>query len=126
MTEAHVFEKAQRRAAVRRNDPRAVEAHYDARSGRIVVRLSTGLDIGFDPRSAQGLETAGVDDLREVEITPSGLGLHFPRADADIYLPALIDGHFGSKAWERRVSRVEASRRNGKLGGRPKKLGVGA
>ena len=61
-----------------------------------------------------------------------GFGLHFPKLDADIYLPALLEGILGSRNWVaahlgalggRAKSRAKAaaSRRNGRLGGRPKK-----
>jgi hypothetical protein len=53
--------------------------------------------------------------------------------DADIYLRALLEGFLGSRRWMAaqmgkaggRVStkaKAAASRRNGKLGGRPRKL----
>jgi hypothetical protein len=32
-----------------------------------------------------------------VEFSPSGLGLHFPKLDADLYLPALLEGFLGSR-----------------------------
>ncbi len=79
--------------------PVAVEAHYDRGRGRVVVRLSTGLELAFAPRDAQGLERARAADLDSIEISASGLGLHFPKLDADLYLPALLEGRFGSEQW---------------------------
>jgi hypothetical protein len=29
-------------------------------------------------------------DLDTIEISPAGLGIHFPKLDADIYLPAIL------------------------------------
>jgi len=29
----------------------------------------------------------------------TGLGLHWPKLDADVYVPALLQGVFGSKQW---------------------------
>jgi hypothetical protein len=83
----------------RREEPFAVAARYDRRIGRIMVRLHTGIEIAFAPHETQGLEAAKVADLLEIEISPSGYGLHFPRVDSDLYLPALLDGVFGSRRW---------------------------
>ena len=128
------LKRANARAARRRtHGPIAVAARYDRRSGRVVVELSTGIDVMFSPQKAQGLEGAKPAQLGTIEISPSGLGLHFPKLDADLYLPALLDGWFGSKRWTaarlgergghaRTAAKRAASRENGKLGGRPRKV----
>ena len=121
-----------RGAATRAAFPAVAQVRYDRRIGRIVVALSGGLEIAFSPKHAQGLENARPADLEVIEISPSGLGIHFPRVDADIYLPALLEAMLGSKRWmAAEVGRIggaastklkaAAARRNGKLGGRPKK-----
>ena len=110
--------------------PRAVSAKYDRHSRRVVVQLSSNLGIFFSPRDAEGLESATPEDLNEIEISPSGYGLHFPTLDADIYLPSLLEGVFGSERWmasrmgtrggkARSAAKTLASRANGKKGGRP-------
>ena len=56
----------------------------------------------------------------------------FPKLDADLYLPALLNGWLGSRRWmaahmgerggrARSAAKRTASRENGKLGGRPRK-----
>ena len=127
------FTAAGRRAAARvAKAPTAVAARYDRRVGRLVIALSNGLEIAFKPHDAQGLEHAKPEELTGVEISPSGLGLHFPKLDADLYLPALLDGFFGARRWmaarmgkaggqATTDTKAAASRANGKLGGRPKK-----
>lgn len=119
--------------ARRRATPHAVAASYDQARGLVVVRLSTGLELAFPPQQAQGLETAAAEDLAAIEIDPPGFGLHFPRLDADLYLPALLEGLLGSKAWAaarmgqeggkaRTPAKQAAARANGRLGGRPRKV----
>jgi hypothetical protein len=133
MAQHDAFDRANARAAERRQStPRAVSAKLDKNLGKIVIDLSTGLTIAFRPNDAQGLERATQTDLEEIEISPSGFGLHFPRIDADLYIPALLEGFFGSRSWAaarlgarggkaRTKAKAEASRVNGLLGGRPRK-----
>jgi hypothetical protein len=72
--------------------PRATAVRYDKMRRRIVVELSTGSEFAFPPHQAQGLESATPGDLRAIGISPSGYGLHFPKLDADLWLPALVGG----------------------------------
>lgn len=132
------FEAANRRGAEKKAAfPAAVSVRYDRRVGRVVIELATGLELAFSPKHAQGLEHAHPADLVDAEITPSGLGIHFPRLDADIYLPALLEGFLGTKSWiaaqagkiggaSKSEPKATAARQNGKLGGRPKKKDLAA
>jgi hypothetical protein len=79
--------------------PHAVAARYDRRVSRIVVSLSNGLELAFPPHLGEGLANTKPADLAVIEISPTGLGLHWPRLDADLYLPALLEGVFGSPRW---------------------------
>ena len=88
-----------RAAARQKSTPRANSAVFDKHQGKVVVELSSGLTIAFKPADTQGLETAKSADLAEIEISPSGFGLHFPELDVDLYIPALLEGFFGSKKW---------------------------
>jgi hypothetical protein len=128
------FQAANRRAVARlRRTPVATAVRYDRRIGRIVIDLSSGLEVAFRANDAQGLERAKPSELSKIEISPSGLGIRFPLLDADLYLPALLEGFLGSRRWMAaqmgkaggKVStkaKAAAARRNGKLGGRPRKL----
>jgi hypothetical protein len=128
------IEAANERAAARLSrTPMATAARYDRRIGRLVIDLSSGLSIAFRPQDAQGLEPAKPEQLTRIEISPSGLGRHFPAIDADIYLPGLLGGFLVSRRWmaaqlgkaggsAKSRAKTAAVRANGKLGGRPKKV----
>lgn len=124
--------QAEARMQAQRQAGHAVAARYDRRASRIVVRLNTGLELTFPPSLAEGLADAAPDDLSEIEITPAGLGLHWPRLDADLYIPALLQGVFGSPRWmaallgakggrARSPAKAASARANGRMGGRPRK-----
>jgi len=99
LTEADVRAAEKRMQARLKGQPRAVSARYDRRGERIVVRLSNGLDLRVPVNLAEGLAGAKPADLAEVEISPTGLGLHWPRLDADLHLPSLLEGLFGTRRW---------------------------
>ncbi len=128
------FERANRRARdLQASVPRAVSARYDRRNGHIVIELSSNLILSFSPRDAQGLDNARPSQLEEIEVSPSGFGIHFPKLDADLYVPGLLEGFLGSKKWmasrlgqaggqSRSRAKRAASKANGRLGGRPRKI----
>lgn len=128
-----VFQAAQKRATDRlKKTPVATAAKFDAKQGRIVVAMSSGLELSFKPTDVQSLEAAKPQDLAEIEISPAGLGLHFPALDADIYIPGLLEGFLGSRKWMAQKlgqlggrstshAKSDAARANGAKGGRPRK-----
>jgi hypothetical protein len=132
ITDEDIREAEDRMRARLDETPRAVSARYDRNRSRIIVDLSNGLELAFPPQLAEGLDNAGFADLEKIEISPTGLGLHWPALDADLYVPALLHGVFGSPAWTARVlgrtggqsrspAKIDAARENGKRGGRPRK-----
>jgi hypothetical protein len=126
------FEEAERRMAKLREAGHAVSARYDRRKSRIVVMLNTGVQLAFPTELAEGLAGAQPESLAEIEISPAGLGLYWPLLDVDVYVPALLQGVFGSKNWmarqlganggrSRTTAKAMAARANGLKGGRPRK-----
>ena len=123
--------------ARRRTGPLATGARYDGRTHRVVIVLRSGVEIAVPPAVVEGLSDAPRDALRSVEVTPSGLGLHFPDLDVDLDIPALLAGVTGSRTWmagelgrrggmARTAAKAAASRANGRKGGRPKRQAVPA
>lgn len=114
------------------SEPRAKSARYDAVSRKIVLELTNGCTFMFPADLAQGLRGAPDDLLSEVSILGRGQGLHWEKLDADLSIPGLVMGIFGSHAWMKELAhrggiakspaKTAAARANGAKGGRPRKL----
>lgn len=111
-------------------EPRAVAARYDAETDRIVVDLASGATFAFPPALVEFLQDATPEQLAEVEVQGAGFGLHWETLDVDYTVPGLMNGVFGTARWmaarawpARSQAKAEASRVNGKKGGRPRKVG---
>jgi hypothetical protein len=80
---------------------------------------------------AQGLANAQASELIDIEISPQGTGLHWPKLDADLTVEGLLAGLFGSRSWMRThaakagrvksIAKTQAAKVNGAKGGRPRK-----
>jgi hypothetical protein len=97
-----------------------------------MVDLANGCLFAFPARLVQDLAQASDADLATIEIGPQGLGLYWPGIDADVWLPALVSGVFGTRRWMagemgrkggtvRSPAKAAAARGNGSKGGRPRK-----
>ena len=118
-------------AALQRKS-RVTEAHYDQESFRLIVTLYNDIELAVPVRLIEGLAGADPAALSEIELSPSGLGLHWPALDADVYVPALFDRMFGTRSWMASIlgseggratspAKAAAARSNGRKGGRPAK-----
>jgi hypothetical protein len=99
----------------------ATAARYDRRNERVMITLNSGAVVGFPLSALPGLEQATPDDLRKIEVESGGYGLHVASLDADISIPSLLADQLGSTIMRRAVARANASKSNGRLGGRPRK-----
>ena len=109
---------------------RAAGAHYDRTTGRVTIDLTNGCAYAFPARLVQDLSGATDDQLADVEVDGLGFNLHWPALDADLYVPALVSGLFGTREWMTRElarhasqatspAKAAAARANG---GRPRKV----
>lgn len=113
------------------NEPRAHAARYSPTRRQVIVELTNGCSFIFPVDKAQGLAGASNKDLADVKVLGKGFGLHWKKLDADLSIPALVVGIFGSKAWMQELVRrggattspakTATARSNGAKGGRPRK-----
>jgi hypothetical protein len=131
LTEEEYLAAVERGRIADETEPRAVSARYNAKTRRIEIELKNGCLFAFPAEYGQGLRGATPEQLAAVEVWPGGEALHWEEIDADLGVPQLVSGMFGSKAWMRELGRLggtvqseakaKASRENGKKGGRPRK-----
>jgi hypothetical protein len=130
-TEAEI-ESALLRARALNNELRAVHADYVSSLRLLIVTLSNHRRLALPVEDLQGLEEAADEHLHLVEIVGHGSGICFPALDVDLYVPALIEGVYGSRRWMAELGRKggsvtstarrSAARANGAKGGRPRLL----
>ena len=128
-TDAEIDAALEHGRTVCQAEPRAQACRYEAATGRIVVDLTNGCVFAFPARLGQGLEHASDEQLAEVEILCGGYGLHWDALDADLSVPGLLAGLFGTRAHAARQAgrstspaKATAARTNGLKGGRPRRM----
>lgn len=135
-TEADFDAAEARGRTVLDTEPRAVSARYERTSGKVILDLVNGCTYAFPVRLVQDLEGASEDDLAHIEVDGLGFNLHWPALDADLHVPALVAGIFGTREWMTRElarragqakspAKTAAARANGAKGGRPRKAAGG-
>jgi hypothetical protein len=82
--------------------PRAVSGEYDSRLDLIILHLDNGLRLVIPRENLQGLENATEDQVSQIEIF-GGYDIAWPKLDLDHFLPALLDGIYGSDKWMERL-----------------------
>lgn len=123
LIDAQIDAAAERGRTAHLAEPRAAQVRYDRTAGRVVVELTNGCVFAFPPRLAQGLDGATDDQLAAVEILGAGHGLHWEALDADLSVPGLLAGLFGTRAFMARwagqatsPAKAAAARSNGAKG----------
>lgn len=132
-TDAQLWAVEARGRRMLATEPRAAGAHFDRATKRVVIELMSGCAYAFPARLVQDLHGASEDDLSLIEVDWLGFNLHWARLDIDLYVPALVTGVFGTRAWMTRAlariagqttspAKAAAARANGARGGRPRKV----
>lgn len=122
-----------REAHERETGRRAVSAHYDVQTDRVMMELTSGFVFGFPPQAIPVLAHASPAQLAAVRLSPGGGALHWEELDADVSVPGLLLASVDRPTRLRELSRLAgrtqstakaaAARANGAKGGRPRKAG---
>lgn len=121
------------RAKALANEPRVTDVTYRPGPGLdlLILQMSDGHRCVLPREDLQGLQGATPQQISQIEILGNGTGLHWPALDVDLYVPALLQGIYGTRKWMAEIgakggaasslAKRKASRANGRRGGRPKR-----
>ena len=131
LTDAQIEAARARGQASLRSEFHAETAWYEADRDLVWIRTTAGIYHGIPSQKLQGLSGASPSQIADIEVSPQGVGLHWPQLDADLTVQGIMTGLYGSEAWmaaagrkggqSKSAKKTAAARANGKKGGRPRK-----
>ncbi len=98
------IDAALERAKMQPPTPMALSAAYDRALDVIVLQIDNGRRLVIPREELQGLEKATEAQISQIEIF-NGLDIAWPQLDLDHYLPALMQGIYGSEEWMKTLDR---------------------
>lgn len=119
-----------RRAQI--SQPHAIAARYERAGRRLHVSLSNGAALVIPVQLIASLREATDQELATVSVGAAGIGLHWEGLDEDLTIAGLAKIVLGTRTLfqasgsaggaSRTLAKIRAARRNGKKGGRPRKV----
>ena len=129
-TDAEIDAAIARARKYEQDDPRVERAEYQPGVDLVALYLKNGMIVAIPRELLQGLQNATLAQLRNIRLLGVGTGLDWPDLDVQHSVEGLMSGIFGNRRWMAEIGRTgglatsprktEASRRNGRKGGRPK------
>ena len=88
------------------NEHRAVSVIYERTTRKLHIISTLDAELILSVDKLQGLAEASDDDLSEIELSPFGTNLHWPRLDEDFGVHNLFCGVYGSKVWMKKLTKA--------------------
>jgi hypothetical protein len=79
----------------------AIAARYDAQTRTMRIVMKKGFVILFEKERSQTMASATDEQLSDVELQGGGRYIIFPKLDDGFTVDGVLEGRFGSEAWER-------------------------
>ena len=76
--------------------PRARAVSYDPARTRLIIELVSGAVLDIPLPATERLSKATNGERATMELTPFGLGIHWPLVDEDLYVPRLVERYTAS------------------------------
>jgi hypothetical protein len=105
----------------------AMSMRYVPRRDAFIFVMRAGATISIPRIAIQDLKDVPSDDIGNVTLEQDGGSIRYAPLDIDISVPGLVRDVTGAAVWLKRAvssqtpAKAEAARRNGRMGGRPRK-----
>ena len=76
--------------------PRATAVRYDAERVRLIIELVSGATLDIPLPMTERLSNASEVERSTMDLSPFGLGIHWPLVDEDLYVPRLVERYAAS------------------------------
>ncbi len=84
-------------------------AQYLRETRLLLICLKSGQRMAFPVEDLEDIKGATDEDLSEVELYGSGTAIHFTKFGHGVYIPALVEGVYGSKKWMEQLQAKRAA-----------------
>ena len=131
---AQVPAARQRARRARLSHPHAAAVRFEQAGRRLHVQLTNGAALVIPVRLVVSLRDATDQDLATVSVGAAGIGLRWEGLDQDLTIAGLAKVALGSQVLlrasgaaggaARTPAKIRAARRNGRKGGRPRKVAL--
>jgi hypothetical protein len=91
----------ERSREIRESGRYIVAAAYDPATRTMHVTFRAGFTISFSKERCQVTAKATDAEMSEIEISPAGWSVDFPKLDDGLSAEGLLAGRFGNARWER-------------------------
>ena len=104
-----IFKFADRQRKPRlENEYHAQSVTYISATGLIHIQTLEGEQFSIPAAWLQGVANASDEQISNMELSPAGVGIHWPELDADLLVDGLCRGMYGSPRWMARLKEQQA------------------
>lgn len=90
------------------NEYHARSVTYSSDTGLIHIQTTEGEQFSISAAWLQCVANASDEQIGNMELSPAGVGIHWPELDADLLVDSLCRGMYGSPRWMANLNERQA------------------